>query len=402
MSNSHAISAVTATLSYLLHNGGIAVDTKPPDVKPSAGSRVNIFLYQVTQNPSYKNMDQPARSYTGDLVKNQQIGLDLYYLLTAYGDGDDDLLAQKTLAEVVTVLHERPVLTRSLIDAAMKDSDIKKMHIATDDVDLSKQLELVKVTMHDLSTEDLTKIWSSFFKTASYRISVAYKATVVILDGKPDARSTMPVRERNLYALAPKKPELTYVEPQMIKWSPAGMKITIHGRSLKADEIKIDFGQKLELKDMVAPEPNATDEKLIVNIPSSFTAGIKQIKVIHPVSIGTPNTLHKGQESNVVLFAVVPEILNIQPQSLTAGEKLTVTFNPKITKEQEVRVIIGTYKPLTGTWIDANTETDKVEVEIPASFEKGEYPVRLRVDGAESQPDENIPNEYRRKTVKIT
>lgn len=398
MSNSYAISAVTATLSYLLNRADITVDTKPPDAQTTGNSRINIFLYHIMQNLGYKNRDQPARSYTGDLVKNQQIGLDLYYLLTAYGDNDDDLLAQKTLAEAVRVLHERPVLTRGLIDEAMSDPDIKAKIPSAEKVDLSKQLELVKVTMHDLSLEDLTKIWSSFFKTGSYRISVAYKATVVLLDGKLDARAAMPVRERNIYAMTPKQPEITYVEPQMVEWSSSGMEMIIHGKSLKTDEIKIDFGQGLEVKDMITPK-FSTDERLIVNIPHTFAAGIKQVKVIHPISIGTPNTLHKGPESNVVLFAVVPKILDIQPSLIT--RKLTVTFNPKITREQEVRVIIGTYRPLAVTWVGDAAETETVEVDIPTDFKKGEYPVRIRVDGAESQPDESIKNEYKRKTVNI-
>jgi hypothetical protein len=111
MSNSYAISAVTATLWKLFRTEGITVTTKPPDAQSAGGdTRLNIFLYRVAENSGYKNMDQPATSsYSGDLFKNQQVGLDLYYLLTAYGKNDDDLFAQKTLAEAVRVLHESPV-----------------------------------------------------------------------------------------------------------------------------------------------------------------------------------------------------------------------------------------------------------------------------------------------------
>jgi hypothetical protein len=404
MSNSYAISAVTATLWKLFHTKGITVTTKPPDAQNAGGNaRLNIFLYQLAENSGYKNMDQPARSYSGDLFKNQQVGLDLYYLLTAYGKDDDDLSAQKTLAESVEVLHESPVLTRDLVIEAINDVDIKAQMPDIGNADLAEQVELVKVVMHTLSLEDLAKIWTSFFKTSSYRISVCCKATVVLLDGKENARITMPVRERNIYTVVPKKPEIRYVQPQIVEWLPSGMELNIYGNSLKAEEIKIDLGQGLELENMPSPT-FSTDEKLVVNLPGSLAAGVKQIKVIHPLLLGTPKTLHKGPESNAALFAVVPKILDLQPTSIPVGAKLTVKFEPKITKEQEMRVIIGTYRPLSVEWTTtaAATETDIVEVEIPLDIRKDEHPVRLRVDGAESQPDKNIDNEYKRKTVTIT
>jgi len=196
MSNSYAISAVTATLWHLFHTEGITVTTRPPDAQSFGGNaRLNIFLYRVAENSGYKNMDQPARSYSGDLFKNQLVGLDLYYLLTAYGNNDDDLSAQKTLAEAVRVLHESPVLTSDLVKEAIIDPDIRAQMSDIDKADLAEQVELVKVILHTLSLEDLAKIWTSFFKTGSYRISVSCKATVVLLDGREDARIMMPVRE---------------------------------------------------------------------------------------------------------------------------------------------------------------------------------------------------------------
>src|SRR5690606_24903260 len=135
--------------------------------------------------------------------------------------------------------------------------------------DIVDQVELVKITMQDLSLEDLTKIWSSFFKTGSYRISVAYKATVVLLDGKKVARSTMPVKKLNSYVYASKVPEITYVEPQMVPWTSGGTKIKIIGRNLKADNIKIDFGEGLDPENL--PEPTLVSAgALEVKIPDTF------------------------------------------------------------------------------------------------------------------------------------
>lgn len=400
MSDSFAIAAVTSTLSYILENeGGIAVTTKPPDTSSDSTARLNIFLYQVTPNLGYRNMDAPARSYSGELVRKQQLGLDLHYLLTAYGNNDDELSSQKTLAEAMRVLHENPVFTRDLIKMGIDNSDLADIETS----DIVDQVELVKITMQDLSLEDLTKIWSSFFKTGSYRISVAYKATVVLLDGKKVARSTMPVKKLNSYVYASKVPEITYVEPQMVPWTSGGTKIKIIGRNLKADNIKIDFGEGLDPENL--PEPTLVSAgALEVKIPDTFVPGIKQVRVLHPLLIGTPETLHWGLESNTALFAIVPVITSVSPAAVAEGGKLTIKFQPPINLNQDVKVVISTYKPLEVEWPIPGPTTDTVEVTIPAGYVKNkDLPVRIVVDGAESQPDEDKwANELKRPAVRVT
>lgn len=413
MSDSFAIATVTAAMAYLLESEGVTVTTNPPDLTGNDEARINIFLYQVTPNPGYRNIDTPARSYSGELVSRQQLGLDLHYLLTAYGKSDDELSSQKVLAQTMRVLHENPILTRDIIAQALADpmiADLPDM----DSADLAEQIEVVKLTMQSLSLEELTKIWSSFFKTGSYRISVAYKATVVLLDGKKEPRSTMPVRKVNSYVRVSRAPEITYVEPQMLAWTLGGMKIKIVGRNLRADIVKIDFGEEgLEPEDMPDPIPPALGEEispneLAIDIPDTVGPGIRQVRVMHPLSIGTPETLHKGLESNVGLFAVVPVITDIPTTSVARGAKLTVKFEPAITREQYAEVIISTYKPLPIEWPAANpATTNTVQVIIPSNYTtlNKDLPVRLRVDGAESQPDEleiKWHNKFKRPVVKIT
>jgi hypothetical protein len=400
--NSFAISAVTATMKYVLENeGGVAVTTKPPDVTTQTETaRLNIFLYQVTQNMGYRNNDHPSRSYSGELVRKQQVGIDLHYLLTAYGNQDDELSSQKTLADTIRVLHENPVFTRDLIKLGIDNPELELPDIERSD--LADQLELVKVTMQSLSLEDLTKIWSSFFKTGSYRISVAYKATVVLLDGKKEPRSTMPVTKVNSYVVPFRVPIITYIEPQMVPWRAGGTRIKIVGRNLKADVIKIDFGDQLDAEEM--PEPaSASAGELEVAIPDTVAPGIKQVRVLQPLSIGTPETLHKGLESNKALFALVPVITAISPSSVAGGAKLTIKFEPPITLNKHVvKVIISTYKPLQVPASDIITDTVQVTIPGAGYATNMDLPVRLIVDGAESQPDEEKwNNEFKRPVVKI-
>lgn len=420
MSNDFAIATVTATLSYLLERGGTTVDTLPPDRQTGNNARLNLFLYQVTPNVGYRNMDLPARSYTGDLVSKQKVGLDLYYLLTAYGENNNELSAQRILAEAVRVLHESPVLTRELIKKARDEAVTNNLLSGIGNSDLAEQLELVKVTMQSLSLEDLTKIWSSFFKEGSYRISVAYKATLVLLDGMTEANSPMPVGGRNVYAIAPARPEILSIEPQMVARETVSLpnswqQITIVGKNLNADDVRLDFGEGLEIGAMAKPD-SVTNNEIIFRMPAGTPAGINQVRVVHPLSMGSPAKLHKGLESNAVLFALVPKIISLSPApaapppppappaslasspSLTAGNKLTINFEPALSADQEVKVIMGTHRPLDAASITANS----VEVTVPTTFKKGAHPVRLSVDESESQPDGNSwNNEFRRPYVII-
>ena len=396
--------AVTATLWHLFSNNGIKVSVDPPDAESSNDARINIFLYQVVPNLGFKNIDLPTRAYNGELITKQQLGLDLSYLITSYGTGADELSSQKLIADVVRIMHENPILTPDLIGEAMADSDVQRIFPEFAQVDLANQMELVKFTMINLSIEDVTKIWSSFFKTKPYRLSIAYKATVVILDDTmQQPKSTMPVRKPNIYVNLSRKPEITYVMPQMVAWisggagAPGGwQEIRIIGKNLKADDVRIDFGDAAQHLDTF-PKPNTvTDNEITVAVSNNLSAGIKQIRVVHPLNIGEPPQLHKGADSNFALFALTPKIMG--PLSI-AGNTLTVPFEPAVKTNQKVEIIIGTNRPLEAATPDANSAS----VVIPSNLTPGTNPVRLRIDRAESQPDEKVwNNDYKRPTVTIT
>lgn len=403
MSNSFAIVAVTATLWHLFTKNGIKVSLDSPDAESSSDARINIFLYQVVPNLGYKNIDVPTRDYSGELITKQQVGLDLSYLITSYGTSTDELSSQRLVADVVRIMHENPILTPDVIRAAMADIDVQTIFPEFAQVDLPNQRDLVKFTMINLSLEDITKIWSSFFKTKPYRLSVAYKATVVVLDdAMQQPRSTMPVRKPKVYVNLSRKPEITYVIPQMVAWisgtggAPgAWQEIRIIGKNLKADDVRIDFGDPAQQLDTL-PKPNTlTDNEIKYTVPNNVPAGIKQIRVLHPINMGEPPQLHKGADSNMVLFALTPKIMD--PVSIT-GNTLTVRFEPSVGANQKAEIIVGTYRPLETTILNPNT----VSGILPSNITPGTYPVRLRIDGAESQPDENIwNNEYKRPTVTI-
>ena len=107
MSNHLAIATVTATLSQIIGTAvsavvpGADVTTLRPDAPQDNNrhTRVNLFLYQVTPNSAWRNADLPSRRPDGTLSQRPQAALDLYYLITFYGD-ENQLEPQRLLGSV--------------------------------------------------------------------------------------------------------------------------------------------------------------------------------------------------------------------------------------------------------------------------------------------------------------
>jgi hypothetical protein len=212
MSNFLAIATVTAVLKKNLYNAlvdsedqnisGAAVTTVRPDKLGNGSSErgVNIYLYMVTPNTALRNTDMPNRSSEGKLVQRPQIALDLHYLLTFYGE-DKALEPQRLLGKVVRTLHTSPILTRHMIEKAINEY----LNDTTDpsfsflkSSNLADSLETIKFTPASLSLEELSKLWSVFFQTP-YRLSVAYTASVILIESADTPQKALPVRERSIY-----------------------------------------------------------------------------------------------------------------------------------------------------------------------------------------------------------
>ena len=95
------------------------MSTIPPDrvVTGTEPTQLNIYLHRVTPNPGWCNHDLPSRDTGGARVTAPPLALDLHYLMTAYGK--DHFVAEVLLGHAMQVMHERPVLTRDEVRAAL-------------------------------------------------------------------------------------------------------------------------------------------------------------------------------------------------------------------------------------------------------------------------------------------
>lgn len=417
MSNPLAIAAVTATIKDLLNDGllnhdlssigSFTVTSLPPDrisTGQSEPNQLNVFLYQVTPNAGWRNAGYPSRDASGVRLSNPPLALDLHYLITAYGA--EDLNAEVLLGYAMQLLHETPVLTRqqlrtvlggvSPVDGTILPSPFGSLSAA----DLADQLELVKITPVFLGTEDLSKLWTAM--QARYRPTMAYMASVVLIEGTANTKAAPPVLKRGAddrgpVAVAAPFANIVSVRAAQSELLPAlrlGDDVRIRGTNLGGQGTVVVLfenarsGEAIEL----IPSAPASATELTVHIPSiaedpqamhTWSSGIYSValRVLRP---GAPDYV-----TNRIPVAVAPRI-TVSPQAEAVGDfTVTVEASPRLSAEQAARVTLA-FGSRTANAAAVNTPADPLQPSIVhfdlKDVSGGEYVVRLRVDGIESLP----------------
>lgn len=422
MSNHLAVATVSATLRNMLRDPVMAsvdsadVITDRPDSLNGINTdpRVSIFLYSVQPNAAWRNEDLPTRRSNGDLSQRPQVALDLYYLLSFFGD-EQALEPQRLLGTVMTVLHTRPLLSRDEIRRMIQtelDADAG-FPLAT--TDLADQPEVVRFTPHPLDLEQLSQLWSVFFQTA-YRLSVAYQASVVLLNPEDIARAPLPVRDPRIFTTTIRRPAIERVESAAGPLQPVtvGSTVVIRGSQLRGDITVVWFGAE-----PVALAPGeAGDQRIEVVVPAGVRAGLIGVRVEHRIELGPPPEERAAGESNIAPLVLRPQIrvtddeYELSVSDVTAdgdlrSGNLDVTVDPAVGRRQRVVAHLNQLNPpanqapLSYSFPDESRDIEGAPdatngLQIPfRNVVAGSYLVRIQVDGAESplvhETDSNLP-----------
>ena len=325
MSNYLAISAVSSVLKSILDKGirddisdpevELEVNLKAPHAIPTEAGMtgLNIFLYQVSLNSGYANYDLPRRDSRGRLISKPLVGLDLHYLLTPFSGNNDEILIQQILASTIRIMHENPILTENNINNAFNSIRFLDPTNKILNSDIAGQVEKIRIIYKPLSLEEITKIWSSHVQT-NYRLSVTYLTSVVLIEGKEEAVSPLPVQERKIFVKQLRYLFIERIEPYILQWdeNPANMKIDIFGKNLSSDKLKVIIEGSEIASDLVSVISN---ESITVTLPSDLLhAGIKTLKILHGISTENDNATpssgsqHLAFESNNSYFVLAPRI----------------------------------------------------------------------------------------------
>jgi hypothetical protein len=410
MSNGYALAAVTAVLrSRLNHHlaaglagaiGDVTVTALPPDritVGTSEPTQLNVFLYQVTHNQAWRNVNLPATDSAGASVDAPPLGLDLHYLLTAYGP--DMFLGEIVLGHALRALHDEPILDRDVIRAALNPAtpDPTLLPVLSG-AGLTDQLEQIRLTPTVMAPEELSKLWSAL--QAHYRPTACYEARVVLIDSLRTRRRALPVSGSGVAGVASMPPVLDVVEnaagPVPIT---AASTIVLRGRDLNAESLIVLLGVAEHFPATPDVRPNAITVDLAT--VGELRAGWVPAQVRVDVPLGDPPVPHSAYPSNTVPFLLVPTIAVTATVTGTeaagAAGHLDVTVTPAVTARQRVSLLLNEVaapagRPPRAVALAApgdngvppdDTETSTIRfpfTHVPA----GDYVVRLSVDGAES------------------
>ena len=408
MSNHLAIATVTATLRTLLSSAAqVVTGAEVSTVRPGTGAPtmpsvgINIYLYQVTPNPAWRNVDLPTRDSSGRLAQRPQAALDLHYLLSFPGD-ETKLEPQRLLGAAAAALHASPVLSREVIRGVIEAATAADPSHFLATSDLADQVDLVRFTQLSLGLDELSKLWSMFFQTP-YVLSVAYQASVVLIEPQVTPQQALPVRTRSLLALPINQPAIERAHSQLGVDRPilAGSGIVLLGKRLKGETTRVLFGDTV-----ITPAPaDVSAEAVRLTLPAGLQAGVQGAQVAHLLMLGVPATLHHGVNSNIAAFVLQPKIkpsgggydITFSDRSVggdgTLSGKITVKLNPEVGKAQRVVLLLNEFQPSTppAAAYSYNAEVrtadgDSVEFKI-SSVAPHSYLVRVQVDGAESPLD---------------
>jgi Pvc16 N-terminal domain len=424
MSSPLAIAAVTAALKDLLNDGllnhdlssvgSFSVTALPPD-RISTGqtepNQLNLFLYQVTPNMGWRNVGLPSRDSNGVRLSAAPLALDLHYLLTAYGS--QDLNAEILLGYAMQLLHETPVLTRaqlrivlgapSPVNGAINALPAPFGPLTA--IDLADQIEMIKITPVFLGTEDLSKMWTAM--QARYRPTMAYMASVVLIETTNTGKAAPPVLKRGAddagnAATAAAFPTLARVRPRISELLPAmrlGDDLLITGSNLNdlASMQVVIENSRAGIVQQITPTVGEKPSEIIAHVPGlgDDPDAINQWAIgLYAVSLQVNRPSLPTATSNAVPIALAP-LITVDPLEAAVGDvALTVTCTPRLRPEQEtaVRLIFGSRTIQADTIVTPSTP-DTPDMQQPTTLTftvpsvlEGDYIVRLRVDGVDSLP----------------
>ncbi len=393
MSSPEAIATVTAALQRLLSDvvpGGTGVTTKPPSTARNESiEQLNIFLYAVHYNTAFTNAPMIGETRQGEKAY-PPLPLVLKYLITAYGDGDEDISGQQVMGRAMSLLHDHPLLGAEDINGILPESN------------LQQQIERVRITPDPLSLDDISKLWTSF-QSAEYRLSTGYQVSVVLIESSRESRAALPVIKRGssdqgAHVLAEDSPSITGLRFPNLKPSvELGDSLIILGEHLDAENITVLFEHpQLEIANEIVVENNHNVSELELQIPGVAEdpeVGSKWPAGFYQLSLKTEKPNLPSWTSNSVAMPLSPVIETIVPLDAVidvAGNiELTVECLPQISNQQTVTLLFSDRMITADSIVTAADATARTVLQFTidhAVARTTPYVARLRVDGVDSIP----------------
>lgn len=410
MSDFRAIGGVSATLKTLLQDRmEFLNDVKPSNFRVTISTpqlstptqsaespRINLFLYQVTENSALKNQAFPSWGESGP----PPLSLNLHYLLTAYGsnpDGEfvDESLAHFLLGSAMRVLHDFPIITDQITKKGTTEVIL--------DGELRGEFETIKLSLEPINLEDISKVWTAL--TIPYHLSVAYLVKVVQIESQRSRKLGQLVKEAptagpRVYALPCRSPQIESVRVRrqgdpldvehLFPYARIGDRLILQGSNLDHPSTRVFLGEV-----EVPAIPLQHQDRLEVVIPDdpALQSGPQTVQVAVDLMLGEPPIAHSGVRSNDAVFVLLPTLTSISPTSGKAGTILTIAGNRLYQEGKVCLVIFGDLPirvknppppPSPPPPPPSPNTPPPLQAIVPSGLTPGKYAVRVRVNGAEA------------------
>jgi hypothetical protein len=400
VSDYSAINGVSLTLRKLLldrmeftpNNLAITISTPFLEANQNAGGgnnptpegdRINLFLYQVSENPFLKNQELLSdRGSRGTLP----LSLNLHYLITAYGSTIqngiyiDESKAQQLLGSAMRVLNDYAIITESLLTTRL--SPLGQTIL---DTSLRGQYETIKLCLDPISIEDLTKIWTAL--TVPYRLSAAYSVSVIQIEsqrsrsfpqlvGEPPRGgpfiSVLPIQTPLIEALTTRAagdpPDVEHTTPYLH----IGDTLIITGQHFGTDTalvvlngleipIRPQSGRRIEI---VVPDDTYSFQGTTYPIPAEqrLQPGLLAIEV----KVAPPDVPEAATRSNQAAAMLTPFVQAVTPQPATQPRTLRLTGTRLYADELRCESIIGRFAIPSSAYV--NRAPTQIELTLPLAL----------------------------------
>lgn len=401
MSDYLAVGGVSAVLRSMLHtaltDGGPSslfgtsspgITATSPDLIATGTDeqpQLNLFMYYVSLNPALRNLDLPSSNGAGQRISNPPLALNLHYLVSAYGSTQFD--PEILLAFAMKVFHDTAVVPRTTIDAALTGL-LSGQHGPEQDLiahsTLAEQIEHIRITPETLTTEEIYRLWTAF--QAAYRPSTALQVSVVVIQDTQPFTANRPVRERTVSAQPLRSPLITALSPAMIA---AEHVLTICGSNFVGDSPS-DTVVSFDGARGIAPD-TLQGNVIRITLPAGLLAGTRTVRVQRMVVFPRQTTTHPGFSSPSTPFQLVPTIQDASPVQATEGSTLTLTISPDVGQAQQATLYVGDVAiPIDSRSVSSPATSATLSFPIPTNLlptgvASATFPLRVEVDGAQSQ-----------------
>ncbi|WP_437972156.1 DUF4255 domain-containing protein [Sorangium sp. So ce260] len=410
MGDYRTVAAVSRAIAHVLENAldrrGMRGEYKVSIASPHQTSAdrnhtksINLFLYHVRPTPSLRNNDIPVFE-GGRMVNVPTIGLDLYYLLSFYGNKPNDLESERLLGLAVTALNAHPLLTQVDFHASAEP----------DRAELG-QLDTVAVTPMTLTIEEMQRLWA-MFPSVPYTLSMSYCASAALLVGDEVPAPPLPVSSTNRNISPQLPPAISGLARADGADLPVtfGSRLAISGQRLAAKRVAIDVGGVR----IPVPASAVTDTAIEVDLDDArLRAGSEPVSVLHletkPSETADAGVLTRSAPAQLQLAPLLrlATVTSIEPQPSAAGQqpsryrgKIDLVVEPTPVSGQQAGIVLN--RPGHDAYaFSAQLERGKL-VAAFHDLAAGRYLIRVEIAGASSLLEPQGGQPYTAPSIQIT